>query len=253
MSTEPEANEVVEPVVEEVVEPVEAQEEVAEEGEEDENQDDLQERKPRVRNAQARIDQLTREKNDARREADHFRRLATATAPTPPAGASTKPTSDQFDDYGEFVEALTDWKASDVLRKAAEKTHGSIREDDWSSKVEAAKSTLTDFDSVVGSSEIPIADHVRDALLEADRGPELAYHMATHPDYAERLNGMSASRAAIELGRLESTLDAPVIKRASNAPAPITPIRGGPTVKVDLNKASMDDYITERRRQGATF
>ncbi len=233
-----------------VVETPEVEEDESPEEETDESQEGLQERKPRVRNAQARIDQKTREANDWRRK---YEQLATATtAPSSPQdGASTKPTLDQFESYEEFTEALTDWKVDQKLEKAAAQTRGSIREADWSSKVEAAKSSITDWDNVVGSSDVRLRDDIVDAMKEADRGAELLFHMASHPEVCERLNALSPARAAIELGRLEATLDAPAVRRVSNAPAPITPVRGGPSTKIDLNKAGMDDYVAERRRQMA--
>ena len=90
--------------------------------------------------------------------------------------------------------------------------------------------------------------------MDADAGPSLAYHLAKNPDVAARLNAMTPTRAAIELGRIETTLTAPAVKVPSNAPTPITPIppqASGRTV--DLSKASMEDYIAERKRQGAVF
>jgi hypothetical protein len=236
---------------EEVVEAPEVEEDESAEEENDESQEGLQEKKPRVRNAAARIDQLTREKSELKRELDRIR-LAAAPAPQSPAqGAPTEPTPDQFDDYGDYVKALARHEVAQERAKAAAETHASIRQADWSTKVEAAQSSIADWNDVVGSSEVTLRDDIVDAMKEADRGAELLYHMASHPEVCARLNGLSPAKAAIELGRLEATLDAPVIRRASSAPAPITPVRGGPTTKIDLNKAGMDDYVAERRRQMA--
>ena len=90
--------------------------------------------------------------------------------------------------------------------------------------------------------------------MDADAGPSLAYHLAKNPDVAARLNAMTPTRAAIELGRIETTLTAPAVKVPSNAPTPITPITPQASGRtVDLSKASMEDYIAERKRQGAVF
>jgi len=101
---------------------------------------------------------------------------------------------------------------------------------------------------------VPISGHVVDALMDADAGPALAYHLAKNPAVAERLNAMTPTRAAIELGRLETTLAAPATKAPSNAPEPIKPLNSQHSGRmIDLSKASMEDYIAERRRQGARF
>jgi len=94
---------------------------------------------------------------------------------------------------------------------------------------------------------------VYEALMDSDRGPELAYHMAQHPEIAEELNKLTPVKAAIRLGRLETALAAPVAKSTTKAPAPISPIRSAPARQTDLAKASMNDYIEMRRKQGAGY
>lgn len=245
----------------ETTEGAESSENEAEKVETDGEQGELTEEKPRgKKNVQARIDELTRRAHEAERQADYYRGLATQKAPNSADAAPTEPNPADFEDYGAFVKALAKYEIAQERQagnsqqaESHAKQADTFRAEAWSSKVEATRATITDYDAVVGSSEIPIAGHVADALMDADRGPELAYHMATHPDVAERLNKMSPVKAAIELGRLESTLGTVTPKPASKAPAPITPTRPGPSAKVDLSKLPMDEYIAERRKQGATY
>lgn len=218
----------------------------------------LHDDKGKFKGVQARIDELTRARRDAERSADYWKGLAThATAPDTAPEAAAKPTSDQFDDYDAYIEALTDWKVEEKTRDVAVKaTHNAEtlhRQASWDDRQVAAMAILTDYNDVVGSSEVQIADHVKDAVMESERGPELAYHMARNPALAEQLNKMSPARAALELGRMEASLETSVVKPGSKAPTPITPIVGGGTTRVDLSKADMDTYIAERRKQGASF
>lgn len=218
----------------------------------------LRDEKGKFKGVQARIDELTRARRDAERSAEYWKGLAThATAPDTAPEAAAKPTSDQFDDYDAYIEALTDWKVEqktrDVAVKATENAETMHRQANWDDRQIAAIAILPDYNDVVGSSEVRILDHVQDAVMESERGPELVYQMAKNPALADQLNKMSPSRAALELGRLEASLETPVAKSASKAPAPITPIVPGGTTKVDLSKADMDTYIAERRKQGASY
>ena len=63
-----------------------------------------------------------------------------------------------------------------------------------------------DYDEVVGLSEVVIAPHITDTILESDRGPEVAYYLAQHPDKAEAINAMSPIAAARAIGRIEASL-----------------------------------------------
>lgn len=218
---------------------------------------DLHDDKPRGKSARTRIDELTRARREAERERDFYKGLVSQPTPiSPPEGAS-KPASDSFETYDEYVDALTDWKVDQKLAKTssetATRTEGMVRQANWSSKMEAAQSLLPDFATVVGSSEVPVSPHVAEALMDSDRGPELAYHMAQHPEVADRLNKLSPVKAAIELGRLETALAAPVVKPTTKAPAPITPIRPGATRQADLSKLSGEEYRAERAKQGAVW
>jgi len=216
----------------------EATTETAAESDDGEQKEPLRDEKGKFKGVQARIDELTRARREAERSAEYWKGLATQTA-QPSAESAAEPTEDQFDDYASFIRALTKWEVAQVARQTAssavERAESLHRNATWADRQEVAKASLPDYDTVVGSSDMPIAEHVRDALLDSERGPELAYHLARNPAFADQLNSMSATRAALELGRLETQLDtAPEPKPISKAPAPITPITTGTNVKVDL-------------------
>lgn len=228
--------------------------------------------------AQPRIDELTRARREAEREASYWRTRAEANAkpaPEPPK----KPTQDQFADYGEFVEALADWKADEkVNAKLAERDKASAakqaadkRTSTWLERSTAAAAAIPDLDKVLSNSDVPVAEHVTTALLDSELGPQIAYHLATHPEIAEKLNGMTERQVDREIGRLEATLgtvaadpkpdDAPSpeptpvtpARRTTTAPPPVKPVAQARSGAVDLAKASMDDYVAARTKQGASW
>lgn len=235
----------------------EAKPDEADKPDDDATKEPLRDEKGKFKGVQARIDELTRARREAERSAEYWKGLATQTA-QPSAEIAAKPTADQFDDYADYIEALTDWtveqKTRDTATKAVANAETMHRQSNWADRQATAKASIPDYDNVVGSSDVPVRDHVRDALLESERGPELAYHLARNPEFAAQLNNMSEVRATLELGRLESQLDqAPAPKPVSKAPAPITPLTTGATGRVNLATASMEDYIAERKRMGANF
>lgn len=241
--------EAVTPPVEEVVEAVEA----AEAESEEQARDD----KGRFKGdgVQKRIDELTRARREAERQAEYWQGVATQTAPE---AQGDKPSRYDYAEQDDYIEALTEWKAEQavtrVQREQAAQSANHARQSAWEAREAQTKASIPDYDAVVPVSTVPIKPHVVEALMDADAGPSLAYHLAKNPDVAARLNAMTPTRAAIELGRIETTLTAPAVKVPSNAPTPITPITPQASGRtVDLSKASMEDYIAERKRQGAVF
>lgn len=217
--------------------------------------------------AEARIGELTRARREAERTAEYWKGIATRNgAPTgDDAAPASKPTPDDFEDYGEYVEALTDWKVADRERKSADanaktaetsvETH---RAAEWGAKIGEAKAIHADFDAVMDKADTPTLPHVAQAIMDADRGPELLYHLANNPEIVDRLNEMSPYRAAMELGRIEDKLPSaakapptpPRETTQSKAPAPITPVAPGSTTTKDPTKMDMEEYKAFRAKQG---
>lgn len=216
---------------------------------------------------QSRIDELTRARHEADREAAYWRGLAQQqSAQSSAQAAPTKPTVDQYDDYGEYVEALTDWKADQAVAKRmaadSDRKVGEVRVQTFQERqTEFAKAT-PDYVEVMRNSTAPIAPHVIEAVQESDVGPELLYHFVKNPDVLDRINHMDERQANREMGRLEATLGtskasaapAPATKKVTQAPAPAgtTKTQGRSTVP-DLANASMDEYMAQRKSQGARW
>jgi hypothetical protein len=237
------------------------------------------------RSTQERINEAVRKQREQERETAYWRGRAEAAKPAAAAQATkTKPTPDQFDDYGAFVEALTDWKADEKItaklserdQSATKATIEETRSSNWSRGVEAAKQAHPDYDDVMAVSDVPIADHVKELLLDSEHGPRLAYHLDQHPDVADRLNALTPTQAARELGRIEAmfmsatptqedsavtetegtpaakpTAPAPVKPRTTSAPAPAKPAGQGRSAAIPLEKQSMEEYVATRKTQGA--
>lgn len=245
---------------------------------------------------QPRINELTRARHDAEREAAYWKGVATAKsgnpagtpAEAPAPAAPPKPTADKFQTYDEYVDALTDWKADRAVEKALAATNKSIEErssqqtaaqrqeslnDNWAQRQEAIKKVIPDYDNIVAESDVPIAPHVGELLLESDHGPAIAYKIALDPSIADKLNKLSPTAAAKEIGKMEAAFDHDVATAPAQAPAeapspaapaaPVKPVSKAPAPpntlpqstarQPDLAKMGMDDYVKARKAQGARW
>lgn len=242
--------------------------------------------KGRFRNpVQPRIDELTRKAREQERETAYWRGRAEAReakeAEAREAKAAEKPTPEKFGTYDEYVEALTDWKADEKIKannetqkqESAKERTARERTERWTERSNAARATHTDFDEVLNAaSDVKLADFVCDALDESDKSAELLYRIAQDPSIADRLNAMTPRQAALELGRMEAKLLAPVsaenpdpdevpvdpkpappARKTTSAPPPVRPIAKGNSTAVDLSKLRGDDYVKARVAQGAKW
>jgi len=221
--------------------------------------------KGRFKGVQPRIDELTRARREAEREAAYWKAVASVKGVgSAEQAANEKPTPDKFSDYGEYVEALADWKADQVVtRRLAERARTQQQEArtaTWTERQAAARATMPDYDEVVGSSETPLAEHVAQNIMESDQGPALAYHFARNPEVLTRLNGMSPMQAAREVGRIEASLASSTTQSAApatkttNTPKPAsTTASQGRTTTVDPSRMSMAEFQKFRAGQGARW
>lgn len=212
---------------------------------------------------QPRIDELTRAKHEAEREAAYWRGIAEAgKAPSAKADAPSKPTPDQFSDHNEYVEKLAEWKAKEIVsaslrerdeqaEQAKQKTERETRASTWAERQAKFAETAPDFDEVLASAEVQVPAHLLDALLKSDQGPALAYHLAKNPEVAQNIAGMSKDDALMELGALKASLSKPALKSVTKAPAPITPVKSGGGNVPDVAKMSQTEYEAYRKTQGA--
>lgn len=247
-----EAKQEIQPEVKEGDEPTETEK----------HERDEQGRFQKKEGVQPRIDELTRARREAEREATYWRQVAEqGKAQSSAEAAPTEPTPDKFEDYGEYVKALVKWNTEQTLakqqaenstRKVAEtRTHA------FTERLNEARTRITDFDAVVGASDVPLSPHVGEILQESEKGADLAYHFAKNPGMLQRLNGMSERAAAMEIGRIEASMTkapAPSAKKISNAPTPAnTGNSAGRSTTPDLTNMSMDEYKAARAKQGARW
>ena len=218
-----------------------------------------QEEKPKANpKLERRFSEITKQREEARKEAQQERearqaletRLAALERqPAPQAPkVDEEPQPSQFNDAFEYAKALAEYTADkrigEMRKQDAEAKEAQERQkviDQWANKVQAAKTSLPDFDDIVASSDVVVNDDIRDAILESDVGPQILYHLAENEDVAKKIAGLSAKQALREIGKLEARFEAketapetkPIVR--SKAPQPIQPLRGSSPADVPMS------------------
>jgi hypothetical protein len=78
----------------------------------------------------------------------------------------------------------------------------------------------------------------------------LQYHLAKNPDKARELNQMNGRELAREVGRLEARVHLPTPKKATEAAAPPSQVKGKAAPPASLRDADMETYVALRKKQG---
>ena len=131
-------------------------------------------------------------------------------AKTPP-----KPKEDDFKTYGDYIEALTDWKTERKLEEAdakraakaaehAEADKGKAITDAHNARVDEAKTRYPEWDKAFkGLKDDSFTDPMVVFIFESEAGPDVTYYLATHREELARIAGLSPIRQAAALGVIE--------------------------------------------------
>lgn len=215
-----------------------------------------------------RFDKLTAKRKEAEDKAEALQsELDKIRAGSKTAAESTEsdpePKETDFKDYRDFVKAQARWETRQELREQAEKQSQDEEQartkevfDSHNQRIADARSKIEDFDEVVGGSKISFSRSAGLAIYELDNGPEVMYHLASHPEEMEALSKLSPIRQIAKLGQISASLlpsgsvveAAPKTKPTTKAPEPITPVTASSSGKKSLNdpEIPMDEYYRRR-------
>lgn len=231
-------------------EPEEQQQEPEETGEDapaetDEPEAPAEQPKPKARSANDRIAELTRDKHEVRRRADaaeaRVRELESQAQPQPQqeqALEDVEPSPDDFD-FGEadpaYVKALGAYAARQEfarLQKGRDE-QDQIRSvaQTFQQREAAFAKDNPDYAEKISSKDLAISPQMARAIAVAEDGPAIAYHLASNPDEARRIAGITDPFAlGTEMGAIRAQLANPPAaqptKTVSDAPAPAPTTRG---------------------------
>lgn len=172
-----------------------------------------------------------------------------------PKATEGPPKQDQFETYDDYLRALARHEISTSMAAERERLQAEIEQRElrggFDRKVEAVREKHKDFDDVVMNPELEISVPMRDALMNSDDGPEMAYYLGNHPEESSRIARLNPYHQMLELGRISARLAAPPARKreASAAPPPIVPVRPvGKAVERLSDEAPIGDWMTRRNR-----
>jgi hypothetical protein len=132
---------------------------------------------------------------------------------------------EQFETYEDYAEALAERKAQELLaRREAEQQQRAYLEA-YHDREEVARDKYDDFEQVAYNPNLPVTEAMARAIQASEIGPDVLYHLGSSPSEAARISRLDPILQAREIGKIEARLAAePLVKKTSNAPAPIAPV-----------------------------
>lgn len=167
-----------------------------------------------------------------------------------------RPARDAFDNPDAYDKALEGWVERRATDKATRDTEARFERQQQDGQRQALVDVYTarettfradhpDFEDTVYADDVKITPAMTQAILEAEDGPAIAYHLGQNPEVAERIAGLSPAQQVTELGRISVKLATPPPKPK---PEPIRPLNvrqaAGPKDPADM---TMDEYAEHRR------
>lgn len=214
----------------------------------------------------------------AQRELAELRAKVEAPKPAEPVAEATpdpKPTRDAFEDPDAYDTALTEWgvregerkaetkiatekaaaeaettrKANEAARATQEAEQAKLNAD-WQARRTAAVEKYPDYAEVAEAEGLKISDPMAAAIVLAENGADIAYHLGQNPEDAARIAAMpNPMMQLVEIGKLSATLSAPPQRRAPRA-RPIEPIDTS-TAPADTSEAEPDMETYAKQRMAA--
>jgi hypothetical protein len=185
------------------------------------------------------------------------------------AGSREAPPKEQdFPDPIEFAAAKAIWGAEQRARereangageaaKAAKQQaeeftqrERAVLAEAWTAQVADAKTRYADFDAVAHAKDLPVTPAMGDIIMTSDNGPDVLYFLGQNRALAAQIAAMHPVEAARAIGRIEATLSLPKPRTETNAPAPISPVRGSAGAGRDPSKMSFAEFKAYRERGG---
>lgn len=190
--------------------------------------------KPKTDWAQRRIDQLTREKYEAKREREA---LAQELA------QYRQPADNQAAPVQQDVQRMVQEQARALI--AAEKFNDAcnrVYQEGVKESPEFAENLRT-LQSVGDVSR-----EFLEAVTDLDAGHRVLNHLGANPELAERVLSLPPLKQAMELAKLDASLGKPKPPPVSNFPAPISPVGSKASPVAPDSFATTAEYIAWRKQ-----
>jgi len=254
-------------VTSEVIDEVINNEEVTQDALQNEEQEAPQEVKkpePLPHGVQKRIDRAVRQKYEAEAETKVLRerisQIENIQRSQPRQQEAGEPKLDQFDNIEDYVAAKAGWVADKRInetltaREKAQADKNAQSENDrveetWQKRVMTAQTEMSDYDDVVGSSDINFNEPaVITAIKQSNIGPKIAYYLASNPDIADEIADLRGIAAIRAIGRIEAKLEG-TKSNMTKTPAPISTVGQKASITKSPDKMTDAEFANWRKAQ----
>ncbi len=217
---------------------------------------------PRKKGVERRIGKLTRRWRQSERDNAALRQEMDALkervgpAPEPP-----RPNSSDFETTEDYEDALLEWHDAkrapsgtppETTDSTATPTQDGSADDVINAFEDELEALAPDAVLTVMDDEWPCSQAMTDFIMDSDKRAQLAYHLASNTELAEKISALPPVAAARELVKIEAELPAPTTSTPTPAPppppgTPVTPVAGA--VTVDDDKLSTKQWREKRERE----
>jgi len=199
----------------------------------------------------------------ARARAEYFKSPREPAKQPLPAESASRPKPDDFEDYNDYVDKLTDWKVEQQRikweREAAERAKNeSVQQKEARLQAEIAKGfeKYEDFEDVALDQTVPITEMVKDILAESEMPADVVYYLGKHRTEAiaiARMTPIAAARAIqkIEIGLASTQNNPQSTKKITKAPPPIKPVGASGSFEKNPEDMTVKEFDAWRRSKGA--
>ena len=185
--------------------------------------------------AHDRIDELTRQRREAERQAEYWKAKAEKTVDV------------ESLDYEEGIAERTIQRTRREQAETAQESVASLASEAFGYRETLARERFADYDAVTRNPSVPITASMAEIIRDSEVGPDLAYHLGRNQAEAAKIAALPAVRQAVELGKLEARLTAPK-PLPKQPPAPVEPVGGSASGgSSDPAKMSMAEYAAARK------
>jgi len=226
---------------------------------------------PKKGGVQKRIDELTRERYEAQRQADHWRQVAEQRAQAvQQQQAAPPPKIEDYQDVNQFLADRDNWikeqTKAEILREANEFRRRQQQEEQQHQQVIAqqqrverfvaqeaeAVAKYQDYLPAVSSPQMQQMRQTRpdviETIIDSDHGPDIAYFLAKNPAQMQRITSLPHLAAVREIGRIEQMFMAPA-KQTTQAPDPVRTVGGKAEVARNPDNMTLAEYRKWRTSQ----
>jgi hypothetical protein len=205
-----------------------------------------------------RLDRAYRRAAEAEARAKLFEEQLAKLKPPPAPGDPGAPRLEQFDDIEKFAAAREKYAAEKAVKQyeakqrqqSAQQAQAQLTSA-WEERSEKGLDKYDDFADVVG--ELKPTNPVTAAIMQADNGEDIAYHLGKNPKEAMRIAGLQPMQQIMAIGYLGAKLasEPPKAKQPSKAPPPPTPVSGARPVPSETHDPNddMKTFIKKRNRE----